>query len=41
LAINKVGFSTIRVDFPLRAGNSAGFNLISFSEPDFERNSSD
>ncbi|WP_218103803.1 hypothetical protein, partial [Paenibacillus hemerocallicola] len=36
-APNKVGISTIRVDFQVRADHSACFNLISFSEPEFER----
>jgi hypothetical protein len=37
---NKVGFSTVRIVFPLRADFNACFNLISFSKPDFDRNSS-
>ncbi|TNJ66912.1 hypothetical protein FE784_06825 [Paenibacillus hemerocallicola] len=35
---NKVGFSTVRIVFPLRADFSARFNLISFSKPGFDRN---
>jgi hypothetical protein len=36
-ATNKVGFSAIRGVFTLRAHNSAGFNLISFSKPVSDR----